>query len=131
MNDKTLSSKERALLEAARREVGAKAPPREVAGTARAGAPTPQARAATPERAAPQAPVSPLDAPTVAGWDNPAAQTAPSKAAADKWAMVAALMETERRETEVRRQRARRRALTVLGVVGLVALIAFARAFVR
>jgi hypothetical protein len=78
MNDKTFSSKERALLEAARREVGAKAPPREVAGTAGPGAPTPRARPAAPERAAPRAPVSPLDAPTVLGWDNPAAQSASS-----------------------------------------------------
>ncbi len=122
MSDKTLSSKERALLEAARREVGAKAPP--------PGTPAPQVRP-TPTQRAPRAAASPLDAPTVVGWDNPAAQSAPSEVAGDKWAKVAALMETERRETEERRQRVRRLAFTVLGVIGLVALIAFARAFVR
>jgi len=129
VNDKTLSSKERALLEAARREVGAKAPPREVAGTAGA---NPQARATAPERAAPRAPVSPLDAPTVLGWDHPAAQgAAPTKAEEEKWARIAALMERERRDSDARRRRARRNGFAVVAVLVVILLIVFARGLLR
>jgi hypothetical protein len=131
MNDKTLSSKERALLEAARREVGAKAPPREVAGTAGPGAPRPQARPAAPGRAAPRAPVSPLDAPTVLGWDHPAAQGAPPKPEDEKWARVAVLMERERRDADARRRRTRRNGFAVVAVLVVIMLIVFARALLR
>lgn len=128
MNDKTLSGKERALLEAARREAGAKAPPREVAGNVGG---SPQARPTAPERVAPRAPVSPLDAPTVLGWDHPAAQGAPPKPADEKWARMAALMERERRDAEARRRRTRRNGFAVAAVLLLILLIVFARALVR
>jgi hypothetical protein len=129
MNDKPLSSKERALLDATRREVEAKAPAREIASTAGAGA---QARPAAPERAAPRAPVSPLDAPTVLGWDHPAAQGAPPpKPEEEKWARIAALMERERRDADVRRQRMRRNAFAVVAILVLILLIVFARSLLR
>jgi hypothetical protein len=119
MNDKPLSGKERALLEAARREVAAKAPARE-------------ARPAAPGRAAPRAPVSPLDAPTVLGWDHPAAQTAPAPPPADdKWARVALLMEAERREAEEKRRRTRGTALAAFSVLVLIVAIVLARALIR
>lgn len=124
MNDKTLSSKERALLEAARREVGAKAPPRELAGNARPGAPA-------PERAAPRGPSSPLDAPTVLGWDHPAAQGAPPKPEEEKWARIAALMEPERRDAAARHRRTRRNGFAVAAVLLVILLIVFARGLLR
>lgn len=105
MNDKTLSSKERALLEAARRELGAKAPPR--------------------------APVTPLDAPTVLGWDHPAAQGAPPKSEGEKWARVAKLMERERRDADDKRRRTRRNGLAAVAILVLILLIVFARALLR
>jgi hypothetical protein len=122
MNDKTLSSKERALLEAARREVAAKAPRAEPA----AGAP-----AAVPGRVSPGAALSRLDAPTVLGWDHPAAQGPPPKAAEDKWARVAVLMEQERREAETRRRRMRRSGLAVVAAMAFIALIVLFRALIR
>jgi len=128
MTDKTLSSRERALLEAARREVEAKAPPREVAGPAGA---TPPARAIAPARAAPRAPSSPLDAPTVLGWDHPAAQAAPPKPEDDKWARIAVLMERERRDADARRRRTRRNGYAVVAVLVVILLIVFARALLR
>jgi len=126
MNDKTLSSKERALLEAARREVGLKPPPREAVGNAGA---SPQARA--PERATSRAPSSPLDAPTVLGWDHPAAQGAPPKPEDEQWARVARLMERERRDTHARRRRTRRNGFAVAAVLLVILLIVFARALLR
>jgi len=124
MSDKTLSSKERALLEAARREAGVKPPPREVVGNAGAGAPA-------PERAAPRAPVSPLDAPTVLGWDHPAAQGAPPKPEDEKWARIARLMERERRDAHASRRRTRRNGFAVAAVLLVILLIVFARGLLR
>ncbi len=127
MSDKTLSSRERQLLEAARREAGAKAPPRPGGGTAGA---RPQARA--PERAPPRGPSSPLDAPTVLGWDHPAAQSAaPPKPEDEKWARIATLMERERRDADAQRRRTRRNGLAVVAVLVLILLIVFARALLR
>ena len=74
--------------------------------------------------AAARAPVSPLDAPTVVGWDHPAAQAAPP-AAGDQWARVAALMAAEHREGVERRRRMRRTAIAVaVGLLALAALLA-------
>lgn len=129
MNDKTLSTKERALLEAARRELGAKAPPRAVdAGGSGAGAPRVRP---PPERPAPRAPVTPLDAPTVLGWDHPAAQGATPKPEDEKWARVAKLMERERRDADEKRRRTRRNGLTVVAVLVLILLVVFARGLLR
>ncbi len=126
MNDKTLSSRERQLLEAARRELGAKAPPSAAAHSA---GPGPRPRA--PERAAPRAPTSPLDAPTVLGWDHPAAQAPPPKPEEEKWARIAALMERERRDANARRRRARRNGFAVAAVLLVIVLIVFARGLLR
>jgi hypothetical protein len=119
MNDKTLSSKERAFLEAARRTVQAKAPGSEVANAVAPGA----------RRAPPAA--SPLDATTVAGWDHPAAQAAPPQPEDEKWARIAALMERERRDAEAGRRRARRTGLAAVGVLVLLLLVVFARSLIR
>jgi hypothetical protein len=120
MSDKGLSSRERALLEAARREVGAKGSP----------APAREARPAAPAPA--RAPSSPLDAPTVLGWDHPAAQAAASsKPEEQKWARIATLMERERRDAEARRRRTRRNGYAVAAVLVLILLIVFARALLR
>jgi hypothetical protein len=117
MNDKTLTSKERAFLEAARREAGLKAP-----------AP---AGPAAPRAPSPRAPSSPLDQATVVGWDHPAAQAAQPKPADDKWARMAVLMENERREADERRRRMRRTGLAVAGFVLFIFLIAVLRWLVR
>jgi hypothetical protein len=133
MSDKRLTDKERALLAAARREVEAKATRHETVDTARAAPSAPRkgnGRATDAHRQVPRAAVSPLDAPTVLGWDHPAAQAGP-KAAADKWARVAALMEAERGEADEKRRRMRRRAFAVLGFLCIAALIAFGRALIR
>jgi hypothetical protein len=121
MNDKTLSSKERAFLEAARRELAAKAPRAEPV----AGEPPPAPRA--PSAAA----LSRLDAPTVLGWDHPAAQGPPPKAEEDKWARIAVLLERERREADARRRRMRRNGFAVIAVLALIVVIVFLRALVR
>jgi len=121
MSDKGLSARERALLEAARREAGAKGP---------AQAPAREARPAT--AAPPRGPSSPLDAPTVLGWDHPAAQAAaPPKPDEQKWARIATLMERERRDAEARRRRARRNGYAVAAVLVLILMIVFARSLLR
>ena len=133
MTDKRLTGKERALIAAARREVEVKSIRSETVDTARPAPSPPRKRngqATHAHRQAPRPSVSPLDAPTVVGWDHPAAQAGP-KAAEDKWARVAALMEVERSEAEQKRRRLRRRAFAVLGFLCIVVLIAFARALIR
>jgi hypothetical protein len=115
VNDNTLSSKERAFLEAARRELAAKAPRSEAIDAGPSGS----------------AAVLPLDVPTAAGRDQPAAQGASPELEGDKWARIAALMETERREAEARRRRMRRNGLTVVAFLVIILLIAFARALIR
>jgi len=124
MNAKGMSDKERALLESARREVAAKVKRQEVVDTAglpRASAPRSSTSARAPQRDAPK--LSPLDAQTVLGWDHPAAQK-PVSAADDKWARIANLMESERREAAAKRARTRRTA--TLFLVGLVVVIVIA-----
>lgn len=139
MADKTLSDKERAFLQAARRELDAKSNRREVvdtsviAGTAGhrgSAAPAPPRRPApaASRRAAPA--TSPLDAQTVLGWDHPAARK-PVSADDDKWSRIAALMEAERAEANAKRAKARRRMIIFLIGVLIVVLIVGARSLVR
>jgi hypothetical protein len=132
MSDKSLSEKERALLQSARREVAAKVKRREVVDTAAlAGSSSHRGSTAAPaprrEAARKQ---SPLDAPTVLGWDHPAAQK-PASAAEDKWARMAALMESERLETAEKRAKARRAAIIFLCCLFLVVLVVGTRALMR
>jgi hypothetical protein len=75
--------------------------------------------------------VSPLDAPTVLGWDHPAAQAAPPKPEDAKWARIAALMERERRAAAARRRQTRRNGFAVAAVLLLILLIVFARGLLR
>ncbi len=131
MGDKSLSDKERALLQAARREVAAKVRRREVVDTAAlAGSSAHRGSAAAPAPRREARKLSPLDAQTVLGWDHPAAQK-PASAAEDKWARIAALMEEERREAAERRAKARRGVIVFLICVFVVVLIAGTRALVR
>jgi hypothetical protein len=101
-----LTSKEQALIDGARREAAKRAP--------------------RPAVALPPGATTPLDQPTVLGWDHPAAaQTKPHVAlAAEKWEQVSALLEAERRAETERRARLRQKALYVmLALAG--ALLAF------
>jgi hypothetical protein len=132
MSDKSLSEKERALLQSARREVAAKVKRREVVDTAAlAGSSSHRGSTAAPApRREAAKKLSPLDAPTVLGWDHPAAQK-PASAAEDKWARIAALMESERLEAAEKRGKARRAAIIFLCCLFLVVLIVGARTLVR
>lgn len=105
MASRALSDKEQALIAAARRELRGRS----------AGAQPPVADKA-------HAPTTPLDQPTVLGWDHPAAQAAPPAVAADKWAAIAAMMENERRAEGERRARLRQRTLYVMLAVLLLLL---------
>jgi hypothetical protein len=131
VSDKSLSDRERALLQSARREVAAKVKRREVVDTAglAGSAPHRGSAAPTPPRRDPRA-TTPLDAQTVLGWDHPAAQKPPATAE-HKWARVAALMENERVETAERRAKARRALLVFLACVFVVVLIVGSRALIR
>ncbi len=80
-------------------------------------------------RRAGSAPVSPLDAPTVDGWDHPAAQDDP-QSASGKWTRIAALMDAERRAAAAKRRKMRRNMIAALVLLGLV-LIAVARILTR
>jgi hypothetical protein len=121
MSGKGMSDKERALLESARREVAAKVKRQEVvdtAGLSRASPHRGSTSARPPKREAPK--LSPLDAQTVLGWDHPAAQK-PVSAADDKWARIANLLETERREAAAKRAKTRR--IVTIFLVGLVVVV--------
>jgi len=112
-----LKDKEQALIDEALRELRARktAPARApAAATTRlkrstaAGQNHPAARLRTHQATAP---TSPIDAPTVDGWNHPSASdTAPKVkiAAEEKWARVAAAMEAEQRESRAARERMRR-----------------------
>ena len=76
------------------------------------------------------APVSPLDAPTVEGWDHPAAQDA-APSASGKWTRIAALMDAERREAAAKRRKMRRNMIAFLVVLLGLVLIAVARILAR
>jgi hypothetical protein len=143
MKAQGLSEKERALLEAARREAAAAkkapAPPKSAAGRPTPGKPAGASAlarakgvppAATPLEGRtvigwdhPAAQTSPIDAPTVAGWDHPAAREAVGRDAA-KWERIAALMEAEREASRETHRRAQRGAVIFLGI--LLALVLFA-----
>lgn len=137
-----LSEKERAFLEAARREAAAKragdpgrAP--DAKGSAPARPPAPKsARASTrldqptvlgwdhPAANAKPGAAVPLDQPTVLGWDNPAAREDP---ATEKWERIARLMAEEREAAEAARRRVKRYGLVVsaaLFAVGIVVVLA-------
>ena len=128
MNDRKLSDRERALLDAARREVAAGKGRRETTATPPPGRPAApragDARSARPVRA------SPLDAPTVVGWDHPAAHGARPRDE-DKWAKVAALMEAERAEANANRRRMRQFTIAFVGVALVLVLLAVARMLLR
>ena len=131
MSDKSLSDRERALLQSARRELAAKVKRQEVvdtAGLARSSSHRGSTSARPPQREAPK--LSPLDAQTVLGWDHPAAQK-PVSAADDKWVRIANLMEAERRDAQAQRAKTRRVATIVFCCVFLVVLIAAMRALMR
>jgi hypothetical protein len=130
MKAQGMTDKERALLEAARREAAAR----------KAAKPAPSERVA-PAAAPldgrtvigwdhPAANTTPLDAPTVAGWDHPAAQAGPAALGA-KWERIAALMEAEREASRERQRRVRRAATIALGVLLVVVLFAGARILAR
>ncbi len=107
-----LTDREQSLLDAARRELAGRRAPK--------------------GGAAPELVTSPLDQPTVLGWDHPEAkQGKPSvRIAADKLEQVALLMEQERQAEAERRAAFRRRALYVmLGVA--IALLALTIAVIR
>jgi hypothetical protein len=130
MSDKSLSDRERALLQAARREVAAKVKRREVEAARPTGsAPHHSSRSAPPSRGEPRA-VSPLDAPTVIGWDHPAAQ-APPGAGEDKWSRIADLLEAERAEAAEKRAKTRRGVIIFLSCLFFIMLIVGARVLVR
>lgn len=68
---------------------------------------------------------------TVIGWDNPAADEAEKHTAAgDKWAYIAAMIESERAAAHASRARHRRIALSVVGVVVFIAFAALMQTFV-
>jgi hypothetical protein len=133
MATKGMSDRERALLQAARREVAAKTKRREVVDTAALAASSSHrgSGAAAPPRGEATAPkLSPLDAQTVLGWDHPAAQK-PVSATEDKWARIAHLMEAERLEAAEKRAKVRRSAIIFLICLFAVVLVAGARALIR
>lgn len=68
---------------------------------------------------------------TVIGWDNPNTETSDGPTAAgDKWAYVAAMIETERAEAHAARSRSRRKALAVVAGVAVIAVIVMLQAFI-
>jgi hypothetical protein len=71
---------------------------------------------------------TPLDQPTVAGWDHPAARGATDGKDADgKWSRIAALMESERAKAMEKRRRAKRATAIFLGVLLVVVALVAAR----
>jgi hypothetical protein len=118
-----LDEKEQALIAAARQELAARKPAALPPVRPAPAAPTTSLKgstvlgwdhpAAQPARRAPTAPTTPIDTPTVDGWNHPAARDAAPRvkiAAEEKWARVAAAMETEQREARRARDRMRRTA---------------------
>jgi hypothetical protein len=67
---------------------------------------------------------TPLDQPTVLGWDNPAAQDG---AAAAKWERIANLMAEERETAEAQRRKVKQYGLAIsaaLFAVGMLVVLA-------
>jgi len=102
VSDQKLTDKERALLEATRREVAAKAAGREAVDTG--------GRADSAPHSSP-----------------PAAAPAPPKSEDATWAQIAALLEAERLEGEERRHKLRRGTIIFLAVVFVLVLFASVR----
>ncbi|MGB8437207.1 MAG: hypothetical protein WCE38_23425 [Burkholderiales bacterium] len=143
-----LKDKEQALIDAALRELatrkssGTTAPHRAPAapGTTPKGVvarnPNPGGNRRSPAQArhpATTAPISPIDHPTVDGWNHPAAHDPAPKvkiAVEEKWARVAAAMEAEQREAREARERMRRmgRRLAIgAAVVIFLVVVSFLR----
>jgi hypothetical protein len=136
-----LDEKEQAFIAAARQEIAARKPAAAHPARPAPAAPTTSLErstvlgwdhpAAQSARPTPTAPTTPIDAPTVDGWNHPAARDAAPKvkiAAEEKWARVAAAMETEQREARRARERMRRTARRfAIGatVVILLAVVTF------
>lgn len=126
MSDQKLTDKERALLEATRREVAANAARREAVEpggladsmphSAPHSAPHRDSGAAHEGSGAAHARSSP-----------PAAAPAPPQSEDAKWARIAALMEAERLEGEERRRKLRRGTIIFLAVVLVLVLFASVR----
>jgi hypothetical protein len=111
-----ISPKEQALVDAARREQGARGP---------VSAPSRPGRDSRPPE---PPPLTPLDQQTVLGWDHPRAAQGSSKVtvngvAEEKWARVAALMDAEREAETERRATLKRRALYALLAVAVALLV--------
>ncbi len=144
-----LKDREQALIDAALRELAARKSPA-ASPSQRAPAPTPTSTrkgtvagdpnrvrnpnpAAQARRPAPNVPITPIDHPTVDGWNHPAAHDPAPKvklAVEEKWARVAAAMETEQREARAARDRMRRvgrRFAIGAAVIILLAVISFLR----
>jgi hypothetical protein len=134
-----LSDKERALIEAARREAAEKkratAAPRDEGQRATAAPGNPPSVpgvAAAPSFAVRTGNLgttgTPLDQPTVVGWDHPAARaSADARRIADdreRWARVGELLKAERMAEEARRERLRRNGLGAIAALLLVVLAA-------
>jgi hypothetical protein len=131
MGTKGMTDKERALLQAARREVAAKASRREVVDTAALPGSSSHRSSSDKRVRRREAPkLSPLDAQTVLGWDHPAAQQ-PASAAEDQWSRIGDLLEAERRAAAARRAKVRRRTMIFLACLFAVAVIVAARALTR
>lgn len=109
-----LSEKERAFIDAARREAAADR--------------TAEGRSPAVDKSAGAAAATPLDQPTVVGWDHPAARgPAPAASDRDRWTRVAELLKAERMAEEARRERLRRNGLgAIAALLLLVLVIAFA-----
>lgn len=135
-NKPGLEDKEQALIDAALRELAARK-----ATTTR---PEPRApvtptttrkgsTAAQPRKPVPSGPTTPVDHPTVDGWNHPSARDAAPAvkiAAEEKWARMAAAMEAEQRESRDTRERMRRlgrRFAIGVTVFILLMVIAFLR----
>lgn len=116
MANSGLSDKELALLAAARKEAAARKHPA-------AKSPRPAGR---PSTSVEKPAFTPLDQPTVMGWEHPAArQSAPrvKLAAEEKLQQVAALLESERRGERDKRARLRKRAGYVMLAIVILMLL--------
>jgi hypothetical protein len=115
MANSGLSEKELALLAAARKEAAARKHP---AAKARRPARRPPIAVENPA-------FTPLDQPTVMGWEHPAARQSSPRvklAAEEKLQQVAALLESEHREEREKRARLRKRAGYVMLAIVIVML---------
>jgi hypothetical protein len=143
MKAQGMTDKERALLEATRREAAVgKTAPRASPSASRPAAPVPALASRSGANVTPlggrtvigwdhpAAQTTPLDTPTVAGWDHPAARGDGASDAA-RWERIAALMEAEREASREKNRRARRVAVIFLCVLCVLVLFAGAMILAR